>query len=282
MLPSATMAARVTGSDAVASASVWRHDQPVVVIAVGDELLGGFTVDTNSAWLARRCRESGWPVRRIEVVGDGREEIGDAVRRATADAGTLRVMVCGGLGPTPDDLTLEAVADALHLPLQEDPIARAHVEAVIARLHRSGRLPSAALTAANRKMARVPLGATVLGNPVGMAPSICVPLSGEGERLLVLLPGVPRELRAIVDELVVPQLLGGREARAVVQLEYRNIPEAQFAPPMQQLGVEFPDVGVGSYPQETPRHLIIRLQGADPARVEAAAARLLELRPPLM
>ncbi|MFN2451230.1 MAG: competence/damage-inducible protein A [Candidatus Dormibacteria bacterium] len=260
---------------------VVQHDQPVVVIAVGDELLGGFTVDTNSAWLAGRCREAGWPVRRIEVVGDDREDIGNAVRRAVADPHALRVLVCGGLGPTPDDRTLEAVAAALGLALEENPIARDHVEAVVARLHEAGRLPSPTLTPANLKMAMAPHNATVLGNPAGMAPSISVSLPGPVDRVLVLLPGVPRELRAIVDELVVPQLLQGRAARALVELEYRDIPEAQFAPVMQQLAVEYPGVGVGSYPQETRRHLIIRLQGADPEQVEAAAARLQVLRPPL-
>jgi len=249
-----------------------------VVIAVGDELLGGFTADTNSPWLAARCREVGWPVRRIEVVGDDIEEIGDAVRRAAADTSALRVMVCGGLGPTPDDLTLEAVARALEVPLLEHPVARGHVEAVLARLHEAGRVPSAALSPANRKMALAPQGASVLGNPLGMAPALAVPLPGDGGRLVVMLPGVPRELRAVVDQLVVPQLLTGRAAAALLQFEYRDVPEAQFTPVMRQLAAEFPEVTVGSYPQEG-RRVIIRLQGTGSAPVEEAAARLIELRP---
>ncbi len=83
------------------------------LITIGDELLAGFTLDTNSHWLAERLRLAGRPLRRITVVRDRLEDISGQVRRDLSDPETEDVFCCGGLGPTPDDRTLEAVAHAL-------------------------------------------------------------------------------------------------------------------------------------------------------------------------
>ena len=84
-----------------------------VIIAVGDEILSGHTQDTNSAFLAARAFAAGFPVRRIEVVADRLEDVVTAVHRALSDGAVTRIAVCGGIGPTPDDRTFEAVARAL-------------------------------------------------------------------------------------------------------------------------------------------------------------------------
>src|SRR5947208_4109024 len=89
-----------------------------VIIAVGDEILSGHTLDTNSHLLARLAFAAGRPVRRIEVVGDDLGAIAAAIRRALDEAEVQRVAVCGGIGPTPDDRTFEAVALALDRPLE--------------------------------------------------------------------------------------------------------------------------------------------------------------------
>lgn len=255
-----------------------RPDRGVVVIAVGDEVLGGFTLDTNSHWLAGRLREAGWPVLRIEVVGDHAEDIQDAVRRSVADARAARILVCGGLGPTPDDLTLEAVAATLERPLEVHPDALAHVTGLVERMRAAGWVPSAEISPANRKMTLAPRGASVLTNRRGMASGIVVPLDG-ADRLLLLLPGVPRELQAIVAEEAIPRLFTGGVERTVVELRYRYAIEAQFTGPMEEIGVHFPDVSIGSYPQTETRELVIRLGGEDAARVAAAAAHVRALRP---
>jgi len=194
-------------------------DRAAVIIAVGDEVLGGYIQDSNSHWLAQTLRAAGWPLRRIEVVGDVEEEIIDAVRRAVADPRVARVLVSGGLGPTPDDLTLAAVARALGRPLEVNQQA--------------------------------------------------------------LLPGVPRELKAIVEDEAIPRLFAGRIARTVIELRYQHAIEAQFTEPMEIIGVEFPEVKIGSYPQSETRELVIRISGDDAGSVEAAAARVRELRPGL-
>jgi molybdenum cofactor synthesis domain-containing protein len=111
-----------------------------VIIAVGDEVLGGFTVDTNSHWLAGRVREAGFPAQRIEVVADRSDAIVEAVQRAIREKRADRVIVCGGLGPTPDDRTLEAVALALGRPVEVHPDALAHVQGIVERKHAAGRI----------------------------------------------------------------------------------------------------------------------------------------------
>lgn len=157
-------------------------------MTVGDELLLGTTVDTNAAWLGQHLAALGIPVVWRHTVGDD----ADAIRRAVSDATDLAdlVLVTGGLGPTPDDLTRDAVAAWLGLALREDPEVLQSIEA---RFRRRGmeELPSP-----NRRVAQVPEGARKLANPVGTAPGLALDREG---RLIVLLPGVPAELRAIVD-----------------------------------------------------------------------------------
>jgi molybdenum cofactor synthesis domain-containing protein len=251
-----------------------------VIVAVGDELLGGFTLDTNSHWLAQQVREAGWPVRRIEVVADRDEEIVAAIGRAVEDA--WRVFVCGGVGPTTDDRTLAAVSHALGRPIVSDPAALAHIQGIVERMHAAGWVETTEVSEPNLRMAQVPEGAVVLTNRRGMASGLAYPVgppeAGE-DRWLFVLPGIPREMQAIVGEEILPRWFAGGSAPTVRQLEYGFAMEAQFFEPMQVLEREFPEVSVGSYPQTETRRLVIRVSGADASAVEAAVARLLEMRP---
>lgn len=258
----------------VGSVSWRRHG--TVIIAVGDEVLGGFTADSNSHWLASRVREAGYPADRIEVVGDRHEAITAAVRRAVDEPRADRVVISGGLGPTPDDVTLEAVAAALGRPLAVHPAALAHVQSIVDRMHAAGWIPAAGISEANRKMTLAPEGSEVLANRRGMASGIVVAL-GE-DRLLFVLPGVPRELRVIVEEEMIPRHFAGAQAPAIVELRYTDVIEAEIAEPMRTVAAEYPDVTVGSYPQSERRELIVRVSGAEPGRVAAAAAALDTLR----
>ena len=249
--------------------------RPTVIIAVGDELLGGFTQDTNSAFLARAAFAAGWPVRRIEVVGDRLEEISAAIGRALGDHGVSRVVLCGGIGPTPDDRTLEAVAAALDRPLELDEGAMAHIAGIVSRMHAAGWVASPEVTEANRRAALLPRGAEAVTNRRGMSPAVAVEVGDD--RWLFVLPGVPREFTAIVEEELLPRWFAGRAAPAVAEVAFEGIPESEFHASLLALAAEFPEVEAGSYPQPDRRHVIIRLRGGDPARVDAAAARIREL-----
>lgn len=171
------------------------------VIAVGSELLGATRVDTNSLYLSERLASAGVELRAKSVVGDSRADVARFLREALRRVDL--VILTGGLGPTDDDVTRDAVSDVLHLPLVEDP---AIVEHIARRFARRG----LEMPAVNRKQALVPRGATVIPNPHGTAPGLL--LEGDG-RVILLLPGPPRELQPMFESLMTGPLapLVGRE-----------------------------------------------------------------------
>jgi len=198
-------------------------------VGVGDELLCGHTLNTNGAWLGQELSTLGFLVIRQEVVGDGREEIQGALERGLG-AGEV-VLLTGGLGPTPDDLTRPAVAEVLGLPLLEDPDL---LEALQERFRARG-LDD--LPPNNRVMASVPEGATVVRNPVGSAPGLV--LEREGGKVCILLPGIPGEMRGIFSEGVSP-FLKRRFGSQLLPVHHRmiyttGIPESLLAREMEPL-----------------------------------------------
>ncbi len=246
-----------------------------VIIAVGDEVLSGHTQDTNSSFLAAHAFAAGFPVRRIEVVADRLEDVAASIHRAVADERVSRIAVCGGIGPTPDDRTFEAVAGALGRPLQENEVALAGISAMVRRMHAAGWIGDAVVGEGNRRCAMVPQGGIVLPNRRGMAPPMAYELGMD--RWLFVLPGVPREFTAIVEEELMPRFFSGGTATVVTEVRYRGVPEAELYPALRRLGEEFDDVVAGSYPQSEARQVIVRLRGLDAARVRSAAERMVEL-----
>ncbi len=165
-----------------------------VLLSQGDEVVTGQTVDTNAAWLAERLVDLGFDVRRHVTVGD---RMGDLVAALTDLSSTADVVIgTGGLGPTMDDLTASACASAFGRPLELDPDALAFLEALFARWGRP-------MADSNRKQAYLPQGSTRLDNARGTAPGFAF----EHDRAwLAFLPGVPHEMKAMFDGLVVPSL----------------------------------------------------------------------------
>jgi nicotinamide-nucleotide amidase len=173
------------------------------LVAVGSELTAGAHVDTNSAWLAQRLGERGAEVRWHLTVGDDLDELVAAVRFCAARCGT--VVVGGGLGPTVDDLTREALAAAAGVALEErENLA----EDIRARFTAAGvRMPEA-----NLRQARVPAGA-VAYPPVGTAPGFRMVV---GQAVVHALPGVPWELQQLAERHVLPEVADRLGAGAVV------------------------------------------------------------------
>jgi len=235
------------------------------IVTVGDELLYGETVDTNSAWLGKALTGLGLPVAKRWAVGDVASDIREAVDAALATADL--VIVTGGLGPTRDDLTRDAVADLLRAPLREDPELLAALER---RFQARGydRMP-----ASNRSQALVPEGATVLPNAHGTAPGL---LLERRERAVVLLPGVPRELRGLFTDHM-EAWVRRRFGERLLAIEHRvlhttGIPESRLSelveavlPPSlgpvslaflpDPLGVDLRLTVRGVLPQEAAAHL---------------------------
>ncbi len=238
---------------------------PSTVIAIGDELLAGFTLDTNSHWLAEQLRLLGFPLKRVTLVRDRQDEIVEQVRRDLADPDVEDVFCSGGLGPTPDDRTLEAVGAALGRRLTTCQPVQERIERRVQRLHEAGLIDVAQVTEGNRRMARIPADPDhVFRNRRGLAPGLLYRVDG---RRLFVLPGVPHELRGIFTEELAPEFLTGRTAGVVHELRYLLAIEARFYPVMRELESSHPDVSVGSYPDAATRELVIRFVGENERRV---------------
>ena len=170
------------------------------LLTVGDEILLGQIVDTNAAWLGERLASVGVDLRRSETVGDDPAEIVAALDRATAE-GVGVILVTGGLGPTHDDVTRAAVAQAWDRALVFRPDVLARIEARYADRGRP-------MPAVGRVMAEVPEGFDALANPTGSAPGLWGERTVQGRRQIVaVLPGVPHEMRAITTASVLLRLV---------------------------------------------------------------------------
>jgi competence/damage-inducible protein CinA-like protein len=180
------------------------------IVAVGTELLLGQIVDTNSAWLGEQLALAGIDRTHGQVVGDNLERIVGALRLALdrSDA----VIVCGGLGPTQDDITRDAIAEVMGVPLVTDD---AVADRIVERFASRGRR----MPANNMRQALVPEGATAIADPQpGTAPGLICPL---GDKVIYAVPGVPYELHEIVGRAVLPDL--ARRAGSVSVIRSRTL-----------------------------------------------------------
>lgn len=168
----------------------------IEILTVGDELLLGFTIDTNAAYLARALAEIGVEVVHRTTVGDDADRIAHAVKVALERTGA--VITTGGLGPTSDDRTRPAIAKLFGRELVRD-------DAIVAQIReRFWRMSSAKMPETNIVQAMVPVGARVLENRHGTAPALF--LEDESGRWVIMLPGVPREMRGLTNDTIVPLL----------------------------------------------------------------------------
>ena len=166
----------------------------IEIITTGDEVMQGIIVDSNSAWISERCWTLGHDVVRHASVGDDVEAIGTALKDASGRADA--VMVTGGLGPTADDLTIEAVSKAFKVKLIKD-------EAVLQGVRHFFEMVGRPMSSSNEKQALIPEGSEILQNKVGTAPGIKVNLNG---CCFFFMPGVPKELYQIFNDSVMPWL----------------------------------------------------------------------------
>ncbi|MGH9057052.1 MAG: competence/damage-inducible protein A [Acidimicrobiales bacterium] len=174
------------------------------VLAVGTELLLGQVVDTNSAWIGEQLAAAGIDSYYQVKVGDNQARIVTCLRQALARSDT--VICCGGLGPTQDDITREAIAEVLGVPLELD-------DEVADRIARLFSARGRTMSANNLRQAEVPKGATVIPQVRGTAPGLICSL---GDRVIYAVPGVPHEMREMVERAVLPDLVRRAGVRATI------------------------------------------------------------------
>lgn len=238
------------------------------LVIVGDELLAGHTEDANGPFLARRLRELGHRVVRISIVPDDVDEIGEALSDA-CDRAEL-VFVCGGLGPTKDDVTAEAAARFLHRPLAMPEEAKEQIRRIYRFGKKEGYLETAEVDDEAWRMARIPKGGVVVRNDEGAAPgSVHTRADGQGAGTVYLLPGPPAELQSVFGHLVDRDLIPREEADHTVEVELATF-EAPVSSELSAFDDDHPDVHLGSYPQHGEQRVVVRLSGS---REEVEAAR---------
>lgn len=164
------------------------------IITIGDELLIGQVIDTNSAWMAQELNKAGIWLRRRVAVGDSKEEIVYTLDEESRHASII--LITGGLGPTADDITKPVLCEYFNGKLVTDEDALANVTSIFARLNRP-------MIERNRKQAEVPDTCTVIPNKRGTAPGMWFEKDG---KIYVSMPGVPHEMKGMMTDYVIPQL----------------------------------------------------------------------------
>ena len=233
------------------------HTVTAALVVIGDEILSGRTKDVNIGAVADFCTDLGIALSEVRVVSDIEGEIVDAVNAVRARY--TYVFTTGGIGPTHDDITADAVAKAFGVPLPINPEARAMLEA---RWRQTG----TEVNAARLRMARIPEGATLIANSVSAAPGFRI-----GN--VHVMAGVPVIMRAML-EAVAPTLEGGRKVKSIT-IRCR-VGEGSIGTAFGAIQAEFPDVKMGSYPQMGQTHVMTELvlRCADEDRLAVAAERV--------
>lgn len=230
-------------------------------IAIGTELLTTRRLDTNSVWLGERLAALGLGFHRKTAVGDSREDLAGLFREAMTRSDLI--VTTGGLGPTFDDFTKECFAEVLGVALQEDAQSR---EDMLAFYAARKRVPPAS----NFKQALLPAGAEALRNPVGTAPGVWWqdPPSHPGVRI-IMLPGVPREMKRMWEEQVEPRLraLAGDSVHTL-RMVVAGVPESALDERTRDVRERHGHLDWTILASLTQVELLAR--GADPAALEAA------------
>ncbi|HJW64229.1 MAG TPA: CinA family nicotinamide mononucleotide deamidase-related protein, partial [Actinomycetes bacterium] len=233
------------------------------IIGVGTELLLGQIVNTNAAWIGQRLADVGWDCLRHTVVGDNTQRIAGTITEALGRADA--VILTGGLGPTQDDVTREALAAVAGVPLVRQPELETWLR------ERFARMGVQRMAEMNLRQADVPEGARTIDNPRGTAPGLIVEVGGKP---VYAVPGVPREMEGMLERVVLPDLAArAGEGRAIVSRTLRTagVGESRLA---ERLTPLWDDAGAGHVTMAylaSPGEVRVRLTAVGPTREEALA-----------
>lgn len=212
------------------------------IVVTGTEVITGRISDANGPWISERLAELGVEVAHIQVVADRPDDLEAALRFMAAEGMDL-IVTSGGLGPTADDLTAEVVGRFAGRPMALDEEMEAKIAEILDGFAKRFRLDREAMMEANRKQAMVPEGAVPL-DPVGTAPGLVVPA---GERIVIVLPGPPRELQpmwpAAVETPQVQEILARATPLHGYTMRMFGVPESEIAKSLREMEADGMDLG---------------------------------------
>lgn len=239
------------------------HEPTVEIFSIGTELVMGRIQDTNAFWMAQELVALGATMRRITVLPDDLDTFREALEQAV-ERRTDVVLTSGGLGPTPDDLTVQGISALVGVqPVVHEPTLDAYVQ----RRNLSGR---GELTEALRRMATVPEGAQVYQNPAGWAPCVSVT---KAATTFFALPGPPKEMQAVFTMYLIPFFTTTYAAHAASLRVAVNMYESELAPLFAQVRARYPSTYLKGYialggrdtPEGLPLDIIARSTDGVPA-----------------
>jgi nicotinamide-nucleotide amidase len=215
----------------------------VEMLAVGKELLIGRTLNTNAHWLGKRMARMGSMLKMIVTVDDDLKEISSSLKTALKRSPEF-LLVVGGLGPTPDDMTLQGIALGLGVGIRQNEGA---LKLIKEHYSRRG-LGAIVLTSSRKKMARLPVGAEPVFNEAGTAPGVRIIA---GHTTVYCLPGVPGEMRDIFRKSVEPEIKGrlGKLHRKYLTFKLEGVFESALAPIIARELLRYPGAYIKSHPR---------------------------------
>ncbi len=249
------------------------------IIAIGDELLTGRTLDYNSHWIAKRLTGLGIEVRRIIVVPDDENEIISAIRDAVNKKDINIIITTGGLGPTPGDITLEAISKALNTKLKLNEKALRMIKDRYEELFKLGYVSSMEMNPSREKMALLPEGAIPFFNPIGVAPGVFLQVAEK--KSIISLPGVPSEMMYLLEQILKYVHLESRDIfikTREITIEVRD--ESTFAEILSDIRERFLGINIKSYPLGFGKRVFMRViiiaKGKNPDELDELIQKSIE------
>ncbi|MHA2472558.1 MAG: molybdopterin-binding protein, partial [Promethearchaeota archaeon] len=217
----------------------------VEFLIIGNEILIGKTLDSNSNWMAKRISRYGHHLKRITSVDDNLDTISSALKEIIKRNPDI-IITSGGLGPTFDDMTLEGIALGLDRTLELNQHAYSSIKKAYEHAHKQGILKLEGMTKEREKMAYLPQGSIPLPNTVGTAPGVKVK---EGDISIFILPGVPTEMKSIFRNIITPILKDKKGEFLEKGFLFSGIGESQIAPYTSELAQKYPQLWIKTHPR---------------------------------
>ena len=217
----------------------------IELIIIGNEILIGKIKDTNSNWLAKRITKQGHEITRIISIKDDLESISNTLKECINRNPDI-IITTGGLGPTFDDMTLEAVGIALTRELKRDMHAYNSIKKAYDNAVKRGILKMEGMTPEREKMAYLPTGSIPIPNIRGTAPGIKI---NEINSIIYCLPGVPMEMKAMFNNVILPFLKEKKGSFIEKGFIFMGIGESQIAPHVSSLEKKYPQLWIKTHPR---------------------------------